>query len=40
MVVKLVEKDVQCVWLTAGQKCFIGDIYSVTEAFTTIANVL
>ena len=46
MLVKLVERDVQSVWLKAGQKCFInkddltfiGDIYSVTEASTTIAD--
>ena len=38
MAVQLVERNVQCVWLKAGQKCFIGDIYSVTEASTTIAN--
>ena len=47
MVVKLVERDMRSVWLKAGQKCFIeykddltfiGDIYSVTEASTTIVN--
>ena len=36
--VKLVERDVQCVWLKAGQEFFIGDIYSVSEASTTIAS--
>ena len=38
MAVKLVERNVQCVWLKAGQEFFIGDIYSVSEAPTRIVN--
>ena len=35
MAVKRVERDVQRVWLKAGQECFIEDVYSVS---TTIFN--
>ena len=38
MAVKLMERDVQRVWLKAGQECFSGDIYSISEASTTISN--